>query len=392
MSGNHSYITNSHIRIHTEFAYGKGLYLYGKDGTQYLDFMSGIAVNSLGHCHKSMVEIIHKQSQKLWHISNLFYSASMDECAKTLCNATNMEKVFFTNSGSEAVETAIKMARKFFHDQGQNKYEIITMKNSFHGRSITNISASGAYTKGFYPLLEGFTQVEYGNIEALEGAISNKTAGILLEPIQGEGGLNFAGLKYLQEVSRIAIKYGILLLTDEVQCGASRTGKFLASQWAEVTPDIVAMAKGIGGGFPVGATLFAKNTSNVLTVGSHGTTFGGNPLAMAVTNAVCTELLSPPFMQNINKQAEYLCNELQALQAEYPEIIKEICGFGLMVGFVLDDKFTARDISSRFFANNLITAPAQRNVIRLLPPLIVEKHHIDEAIEIIRKTFNQINN
>jgi acetylornithine/N-succinyldiaminopimelate aminotransferase len=388
-NSNHQFIVNSHLRNNVQFTNGKGVYLYGDNGVKYLDFMSGVAVNSLGHCNKIMTKAITKQAKKLWHVSNIFYSNAMDKCAETLCSISGMKKVFFCNSGSEAVETAIKMMRKYFQEKGEYKYEIITMRESFHGRSITNISASQepAYTNNFYPLLDGFMQVEYGNIDALKQVISSKTAGILLEPIQGEGGLNFAGWEYLRKVSEIAKENNILLALDEVQCGASRLGKFNAFQWAGIQPDIIAMAKGIGGGFPIGATLFAESTQNVITVGSHGTTFGGNPLATAVANAVCMELSQTKFMENVNRQAEYLAKNLIKIQEDFPDIIKEIRGFGLMTGFMLHEKYNAKEISDAFFANNLITTPARNNVIRLLPPLIIKQKHIDEAIKIIRKTF-----
>lgn len=387
----HNYIANSHARISVKFTHGKGMYLYANEG-KFLDFMSGVAVNSLGHCHKDMVKAIADQSKKMWHVSNIFYTDIMEDSAQTICKASGMERVFFSNSGSEAMETAIKMMRKFFQEKGQNKYEIITLKESFHGRSITNISAAKepAYTNNFHPLLEGFVQAEYGNIKQIEELINDKTAGIIIEPIQGEGGLNFSGWEYLKDVSNLAKKYGILLTLDEVQCGASRTGKFNAYQWADIQPDIIAMAKGIGGGFPVGATLFAKTTKDVITVGSHGTTFGGNPMAMAVVNTVCKKLTDDKFLENINKQAKYLNTKLNNLQKKFPHIIKEIRGFGLMTGFSLQEKFEAKKMVDKLFENKLMTMTARQNVVRLLPPLILQKKHIDEAIAIIEKTFHSM--
>ncbi len=387
----HKFIVNSHARIQTEFTHGKGMHLF--DGKiKYLDFMSGIAVNSLGHCHKKIVKALTKQAKKLWHISNLFYNSEMDYCAETLCRATGMQNVFFCNSGSEAMETSIKMARKFFQDQGEYKYEIITCQNSFHGRSITNISASGeaAYTKSFYPLLEGFKRVEYGNIEELKNAITEKTAAVIIEPIQGEGVLNFAGWDYLQKVSQITKESGVLFILDEVQCGAGRTGRFNAFQWANIQPDIIAMAKGIGNGFPVGATLFSERTKNVITVGSHGTTFGGNPLAMAVVNATCTEISNPKFLANVQEQSVYIKEKLNTLHQAFPHIVKEIRGFGLMTGFMIQEKYNAKTIADALFTNKLIVTTARNNVIRLLPPLIVEKKHIDDAMEVIVKVFQSL--
>ena len=387
---NHKYIVNSHARNQTEFTHGNGVNLYTKTD-EYLDFMAGVAVNSLGHCNQIIIDALNEQSRKMLHISNVFYSKEMDDCAQTLCNATGMENVFFCNSGSEAVEGAIKMARKFFQDNGEEKYEIITCKGSFHGRSITNISAAGeeSYMKGFYPVLEGFKQVEYGNIEEVRGAINEKTAGILVEPIQGEGGLKFAGWNYLKELSNLAKEKGILLLLDEVQCGAGRTGKFSGFNWAEIQPDIIALAKGIGGGFPVGATLFAKSTKDVITIGSHGTTFGGNPLAMAVTNAVCTEISKPDFLKNVQVQSKNINEMLNNLMQKFPHIIKEIRGFGLMTGFMLHEEFTVKIFEDKVFENKLLTMPARNNVLRLLPPLIIQEQHVERAGEILENTLKE---
>jgi acetylornithine/N-succinyldiaminopimelate aminotransferase len=354
--------------------------------------MSGIAVNSLGHCHKGVLKVLSRQSKKLWHVSNLFYTQIMKECAQTICNASGMEKVFFSNSGSEAMETAIKMMRKFFQEKGENRFEIITMKESFHGRSIANISASQeiSYTKNFYPLLGGFVQVDYGDINALKNAINERTAGIILEPIQGEGGLNFAGWDYIRQVSKIARDAGVLLTLDEVQCGASRTGKFNAFHWAGIEPDIVAMAKGIGGGFPIGATLFAKSTADVITVGSHGTTFGGNCLAVAVANFVCETLSEEKFLGKINDIAKYLHLNLVQLQSDFPHIIKEIRGFGLMTGFMFHEKYEVKAIVEKIVAKKLLVISARNNVLRLLPPLIVEKKHIDEACKVMASVFKSL--
>jgi acetylornithine/N-succinyldiaminopimelate aminotransferase len=391
MTINHGYIVNSHARNQTQFTHGKGVNLYTKND-EYLDFMAGVAVNSLGHCNEIMINALNEQAHKMWHISNVFYNKEMDDCAQTLCNVTGMENVFFCNSGSEAVEGAIKMARKYFQDQGQYKYEIITCKGSFHGRSITNISAAGeeAYLKGFYPALEGFKHIEYGNIEEVRGAINEHTAGILVEPIQGEGGLKFAGWNYLKELSNLAKEKGILLLLDEVQCGAGRTGKFSGFHWAEIQPDIIALAKGIGGGFPVGATLFAKSTKNVITIGSHGTTFGGNPLAMAVTNAVSTEISKPEFLKNVQVQSQNINEMLNNLMQKFPHIIKEIRGFGLMTGFMLHEEFAVKNFADKVFENKLLTMPARNNVLRLLPPLIIQESHVAQAGEILERTLNEL--
>lgn len=391
MQNLHPYIVNSHARYSVQFTHGEGMYLYAEGGKKYLDFMAGIAVNSLGHNNKKIVKSIVDQASKVMHVSNVFYSEIMDECAKTICTAAGMKNAFFCNSGAEAIETAIKMARKYFYDKSlPQKNEIITFHGAFHGRTMAAISSMSdeSYKQGFYPLLPGFKYVEYGNAEALKNAIDDKTAAIMLEPIQGEGGLTFCGWEYLQSVAKIASNAGILLIADEIQSGAGRTGRFLASQHAGVIPDIVAMAKGIGGGFPVGVTLFSEKTKDVMTVGSHGTTFGGNPLAMAVANTVCREINQAAFLENINKVANYLHVELQNLRVKFPDVIEEIRGFGLMVGFKCNDAVQSRDLAHNLLDHGLITMPARGNVIRLLPPLIVTKGHVDEAIAIIKNVIS----
>lgn len=390
MQALHPYIVNSHARSSVQFTHGDGVYLYA-NGRRYLDFMAGIAVNSLGHNNPKIVSAITEQASKVMHISNVFYSDIMDKCAKTICTATGMKNVFFCNSGAEAVEAAIKMSRKYFYDKSlPQKNEIITFHGAFHGRTIATISSMSdeSYKQGFYPLLTGFKYIEYGNIDVLKNAIDEKTAAIMLEPIQGEGGLIFHGWKYLQSVAKIAHDAGILLIVDEIQSGAGRTGRFLASQHADIIPDIIAMAKGIGGGFPVGATLFSEKTKNVMTVGSHGTTFGGNPLAMAVTNTVCNEINNLGFLFNVNEIAKYLHDKLQDLKIKFPNIIENIRGFGLMTGFKCVDSIQSKDLTQKLLDNGLLTMPARDNVVRLLPPLIITRDHIDEAMVIIKNVMS----
>lgn len=387
------HIVNSHTRYGVRFEYGDGMYLYADD-RKYLDFMAGIAVSSLGHNNKIIVNAIRNQAQKLIHVSNVFYTDVMIETANTLCKHAGMANVFFCNSGGEAIEAAIKMTRKFYYDKGEkHRNEIITFNGAFHGRTIAAISAMNDeyYKKEFYPVLGGFKYVEYGSIESLKSAINENTAGIMIEPIQGEGGIVFGGWNYLKEVATIAKESDILLIADEIQCGAGRTGKFLALQNAGIEADIVTMAKGIGGGFPVGATLFNEKTKNVMSVGSHGTTFGGNPLAMAVTNAVCSEISSQKFLENVVESGNYLKEQLKKVQNSFPGVVEDVRGVGLMVGFkCFDGEILNKDLAQKFLENGLLTMPARNNVIRLLPPLVAEKHHIDEAIEIIIKTFKYL--
>ncbi len=378
-----------HNRFDISFSHGKGVYLYSKD-KQYLDFGAGIAVNALGHCHPKIVEALTKQAQKLWHVSNIYNVDELNKFAEKLTNATFADYVFFCNSGAESLECAVKTMRRYFYSKNQpQKNRIITFSGAFHGRTIAAISAAAKkkYLEGFEPALDGFDNVEFGNIEAVKKEITDKTAGILIEPIQGEEGIRPCTQEFLQQLRQICDEKGLLLGFDEVQCGYGRTGCLYAYQYYNVIPDIVATAKAIGGGFPLGACLIKKEAGQYMTAGTHGTTYGGNPLAMAVADAVLDEILSEGFLENVQKAGKLLKSELQKLQQEFPQIIQEVRGFGLMLGIKINDQIANTKIVQKFIDNQLLTIPAGENVVRILPPLIIGENHIEEAIRKIRSAL-----
>jgi acetylornithine/N-succinyldiaminopimelate aminotransferase len=324
-----------HNRIDVRFSHGKGSYLYDDSGKKYLDFGAGIAVNCLGHCHPKLVEALQGQAEKLWHVSNLYKIKELEVFAQNLTSNTFADYAFFCNSGAESIECGIKMIRKYFYEQNQpHRNEIITFKGAFHGRTIATISAAAKpkYLEGFEPSLGGFKNVEFNDIEEVKKAINPNTAGILIEPIQGEEGIRVADKKFIQELRKIADANDLLLFFDEVQCGMGRTGHLYAYQYYGVTPDIIASAKGIGGGFPLGACLATKKASKGMVNGTHGTTYGGNPLAMVVGNAVLEEILQDNFLQTIQENAQLLKSELKNLKNQFPDIIAEIRGIGLRIG------------------------------------------------------------
>jgi acetylornithine/N-succinyldiaminopimelate aminotransferase len=364
---------------------GVGVHLYDENGRQYLDFASGIAVNSLGHSHSYLINALKEQSDNLWHCSNLYRNPQLEKFAKKITQNSFADFVFATNSGTEAVETAIKMIRRFHYVKGTEKPEIITIEGGFHGRSLACISAgkSEKAVAGFAPLLQGFVQVPFGDLEALKSSINNKTGGIMLETIQGEGGIRPQPKQYLQDLRKIADENGILLFLDEVQCGVSRTGSLFAFEDYEITPDICSIAKGIGGGFPIGACLATTNAAIGMTIGTHGGTYGGNPLAMSVANAVLDVMLEVGFMENVIKMGKLLKEELQKLAIEFPHIIEEVRGVGLMLGLKMN--IVAQNFVENLRNNGLLTvASAAGNVIRILPPLIINEIHIANAINIIK--------
>lgn len=367
---------------------GEGVYLFDDSGKQYLDFASGIAVNSLGHCHPHLVETLQKQVATLWHCSNLYQTEGLNRFAERLTAASFADKVFMTNSGAEAVEAGIKIIRKYHSSKGTPRPDIITVSGAFHGRTFACISAgmNKRAVEGFEPLLPGFTQVAFGDISAMQAAITPQTGGILLEPIQGEGGICVQDKQYMQEVRKLADDNGLLLFLDEVQSGIGRTGKFFAFEHFGITPDICSIAKGIGSGFPMGACMAKDDAASGMGLGSHGGTYGGNPLASCVGNAVLDIILADGFLQNVTKNAELLKGELQKLGDEFPQIIKEIRGIGLMLG--IKTFVPAKEIMQKLQANGLLAvASSHDNVIRLLPPLIIDSGHIKDAINIIRKTI-----
>lgn len=377
----------SKIRI----ARGEGVYLFAEDGARYLDFAAGIAVNALGHCHPAVVFALKKQADILWHCSNMYETAGLSEFAEKLTAACFADKVFFTNSGGEAVETGLKILRKYHYARGNpEKYRVITMKGGFHGRSFACISAGGneVARAGYAPLLDGFDRVEFNNLEAVKAAITRETAAILVEPIQGEGGINEATPEFLQGLRSLADAHGLLLFIDEVQCGMGRVGSLFAYEQAVITPDIVATAKGIGNGFPLGACLMTDGVAACMNAGAHGSTYGANPLAMAVGNAVLDEMLAPIFLSNVEKIGKILKEKLQELAKDFPQIIKEVRGRGLILG--LRSHGSNIQIVEKLRENGLLTSPAEDNIIRITPPLIIDENHVDEAIKIMRKTFEEV--
>lgn len=379
-----------HGRMNIKFDHGKGVYLFDANGRKYLDFGAGIAVNSLGHCHPKLVAALQKQSKKLWHVSNIYFGNELEKFADNLVKNTFADYVFFCNSGAESIECGIKMIRRHFYIKKQpEKYRIITFKGAFHGRTIATISAAAKekYLEGFRPALDGFDNVEFNNIEAVKKAITKNTAGILIEPIQGEEGIRVADKKFIQELRKLATKHNLLLMFDEVQCGMGRVGSLYAHEYFGITPDIIASAKGIGGGFPMAACLATKDAAIGMTAGVHGTTFGGNPLAMAVGNEVLKVILSKGFLSNVKKNGEFLKSNLQKLQKKYPRMIAEIRGVGLMVGIKLQEDFVAAQMVSLLKDEGLLLVAAGENVMRVIPPLIIEKKHILEAIKILDKSF-----
>ena len=387
-----SSVLGTYARKNISFLRGKGCYLYDLKGKKYLDFVSGIAVNSLGHCHPHLVKAIKKQSQKLWHVSNAFIIPEQERLAKRLTEYTFADLVCFQNSGSEAIEASIKIARKYFHTIGKsNKKRIITFKGAFHGRTIAALFAANnpKHVDGFDPKVDGFDQIPFGDHELLKKAITEKTAAIMIETIQGEGGIKEIPDYCLKGLRKLCDEKKILLILDEVQCGIGRTGDFLAFEKSGITPDIVPIAKGMGGGFPLGACLLTKKVSVGMTAGTHGSTFGGNPLAMSVGNGVLDIILKRGFLNNVKKISKYFDKKLSALKKKYPKIILEIRGRGLLKGI----KLSVDNIKfiEKLMENKMLVVKAEEQVIRLLPALIVSKKEIDEAISKIELVCKEIN-
>ena len=381
-----SYLAKNYNRKNISFKYGKGTFLYSTKGKKYIDFTMGIAVNILGHAHPKLVKTINNQSKKLWHVSNAFQIPEGEKLAKKLCQKTFADYVMFQNSGTEATEAAIKVARRYFHSIGKpKKNRILCVKNSFHGRTIAAIFASGSkkMTEGFGPKVPGFDHFVFGNHKSLKKKITKNTAAIMVETIMGEGGIKVIPDWCLKELRKLCNKKNILLILDEVQCGISRSGEFFAFEKSKVKPDIVPIAKGIGGGFPIGAVLMNKKVASGMTPGTHGSTFGGNPLAMAVGNTVMDIVSSKKFLNNVKNSSKYFFSNLNQLKEKYPNIIKEIRGRGLLIGIQLykdQGKFI-----KKLMDNKLLTIRASENVVRILPPLNVKKKEIDQALKIINK-------
>jgi len=379
-----SAVMPTYNRADVAFERGEGAYLFAVDGRRYLDFASGIAVTALGHAHPHLVKALTEQAQKLWHTSNMFRILGQERLAERLVAASFADSVFFTNSGAEAVECGLKMVRKYHYDFGDPaRYRVITCRGAFHGRTLATISAAGQekHMKGFAPEVDGFDHVAFGNLNELRAAITDKTAAILVEPVQGEGGMTPAPVEYLRGLREVADEFGLLLFFDEVQCGMGRTGRLFAHEWAGVKPDIVATAKGLGGGFPVGACLATEKVARALTAGSHGSTFGGNPLAMAVGNAVLDIILADGFLANVERMGRLLRKRLEDLARRYPAVIESVRGLGLMIG--LKCVVPNTEMVAALRTAGLLTVGAGDNVVRLLPPLIIEERHVDEAMSIL---------
>jgi len=386
-----SYLAKNYNRKKISFKYGKGSYLYSIGKKKYLDFVQGIAVNSLGHANPKLIKTIKDQSNKLWHVSNAFQIPEGEKLAKKLCTKTFADYVMFQNSGAEATEAAIKVARRYFYSIGKpNKNRILCIKNSFHGRTLATIFASGSkkMTEGFGPKVTGFDHFSFGDHNSLKKKINKNTAAIMVETIMGEGGIKVIPDWCLKELRALCNRKKILLILDEVQCGIGRSGDFFAFEKSKVKPDIVPIAKGIGGGFPIGAVLMNKKVASGMTPGTHGSTFGGNPLAMAVGNTVMDIISNKKFLNNVKTLSEYFLFKLNKIQGKYPKIIKQIRGRGFLIGIQLHKDQT--EFIKKLMDNQLLTIRAAENVVRILPPLNVKKNEIDLAIKIIEKVCSQI--
>lgn len=369
----------TYARSDLSFARGEGAFLFDEDGERYLDFSSGIAVTALGHAHPRLLEALNEQAQKVWHVSNLYGIAEQERLGQRLCEATFADRVFFANSGAEAVEAAIKCARRYhFANGAPERYRLITFEGAFHGRTLATIAAGGQekYLEGFGPKAPGFDQVPFGDLEAMKAAIDESTAAILVEPLQGEGGIRELPSQWLRDLRALCDEHGLLLLLDEVQCGVGRTGKLFAHEWAGITPDIMAVAKGIGGGFPFGVCLASEEAAAGMTPGTHGTTYGGNPLAMAVGNAVLDVILEDGFLDQVRDVSLVFKQGLAEIADRHPDIVEEIRGTGLMLG--VKCKCPNIELLSAMRDENMLSAPAGDNVIRLLPPLTTS---VEEARE-----------
>ena len=386
-----SFLVKNYNRKKISFKKGKGSYLYTFNGERYLDFIQGIAVNSLGHSHPKLIKAMNEQSKKMWHVSNAFIIPEGEILAKKLAKKTFADFVMFQNSGTEATEAAIKVARRYFYSIGKpKKNRILCVKNSFHGRTLAAIFASGSkkMTEGFGPKIPGFDHFRFGNHDSLKKKINKNTAAIMVETVMGEGGIKVIPDWCLRELRQLCNKKKILLILDEVQCGIARSGDFFAFEKSKVKPDIVPIAKGIGGGFPIGAVLMNKKVASGMTAGSHGSTFGGNPLAMTVGNTVMDIVSKKSFLNNIKKLSKYFLEKLNSIKSKHPDIIKEIRGRGLLIGIQLHNNPTL--FIKKLMDYRLLTIRAAENVIRILPPLNVKKKEIDIAVKIISKVCNDL--
>ncbi len=381
----------TYARADVAFERGEGAYLWSTDGRRFLDFGAGVAVTSLGHCHPHLVKALQEQAAKLWHTSNLYRVAGQEKVAAKLVEHTFADTVFFCNSGAEANECAIKMARKYHYEGGdKGRFEIICANGAFHGRTLATVAAGGQekHMKGFDPSMPGFVHVPYGNLNALRAAIGPQTAAILVEPVQGEGGIFVGEPDYLKRLRATADEFGLLLIYDEVQTGMGRTGALFAYEHTGAAPDIMAAAKGLGGGFPVGACLATEKAARGMTAGAHGSTFGGNPLAMAAADAVLDVMLAPGFMDEVAHWGGVLRSRLADLPERFPAAIEQVRGMGMMIG--LKCRMPNTELQAKLLANGLLTVGAGDNVLRLLPPLIIREQEIEEALAILTRTLSEV--
>ncbi len=385
-----STVLPTYNRAPLSFVKGEGSWLIEKDGTRYLDLGSGIAVNALGHANPALVAVLTEQAGKLWHVSNVYQIPEQQRLADLLTENTFADTVFVTNSGTETAELAIKMARKYWYDKGTPRAEILTFEGAFHGRSTGAIAAAGSekMVKGFGPLMPGFRQLPFGDIDALEDAISDQTCAVMLEPIQGEGGIRPFSDDQLKRIRALCDKTGALLIFDEVQCGMGRTGRLFAHEWAGVTPDIMMVAKGIGGGFPIGAVLATETAASGMGAGSHGSTYGGNPLGCAVAAKVVEIIADPDFLAEVSRKGALLRQKLEGLVAAHPSVFEAVRGQGLMLG--LKCKVAPADVVKAGYDAHVLTVAAADNTLRLLPPLTITEEEIGEALRRLETAASQI--
>ena len=380
-------------RAQLSFVRGEGSWLYTASDEAYLDCASGIAVNLFGHSDQGLRDALHEQVDKLWHCSNLYRIEGQEKLAWRLTRHTGLDHVFFCNSGAEANEAAVKMARRFqYRNSSADRYKIVCAGNSFHGRTLGMLAATDKplFREGFGPMPEGFCHAPFGNLNALRDMLDSSVAAIMIEPVQGEGGAVAAPAGYIEGVRAAADEFGVLVIADEVQSGMGRTGRLFAFEHAEIQPDIVVLAKGLGGGFPVGAVIARKDIGEAMGPGSHGSTFGGNPLAMAAANAVLDGLEAPGFLDDVCRRAEILDDGLNQLHSRFPDHIIETRGQGFLRGLKLSDALVAADVNGALRAHNLLCVPAGENVLRLLPPLTITESEINFALKAIQTYFDTL--
>jgi len=386
------YLLKTYSRKNVLFKKGDGIWLYSDSGDKFLDCASGIAVNILGHCNKKLVKVLTEQAQNLWHTSNLYRVENQEKLGKLLVEHTFADRVFFTNSGTEAIECAIKMARVYHSKLNQERHEILSFDGCFHGRSMAAISTSNSdkMKEGFGPLIPGCKSLSFNDRDALYQNITDKTAAVIVEPIQGEGGIRSFSSEILKLIRSLCDDTGALLIIDEIQCGLGRSGKLFAHEWFNLKPDIMTIAKGIGGGFPLGACLSTENASIGMVKGKHGSTYGGNPLACAVGCEVMNNVLEKGFLENVRIKSEYFSQKMLKLVSEFPSVFEELRGSGLMLG--LKTKIENISFTNEAYKQNLLLAPASDNVVRILPPLNITKQEVDYVVELLSKTAQRLEN